>query len=260
MPINRPYIWISPVLFLLTTGIFLRSISYGFITFDDPLYVTDNPLVLSGLSLETIREAFITDRGGFWIPLTWLSLALDRSLFGMNSWGFHITNILLHAANTVLLFIVLRRMTGAVWPATFVAAGFAIHPLHVESVVWVTERKDVLYGLFWMLGLLAYKCYTQKPSLTRYVPLAGALACTNLANAFVAYWKYLGITVWLSELSVYYPYSGYLFPQWQPLTSFWPWSLCLLRPSCPSEPSPIFLWDGSGFWKLWSRLLSSQSN
>jgi len=145
--------------------------NYDFINLDDPLYVTRNPQVQAGLSRESVVWAFTTTHAAFIIPLTWLSFMLDFELYGLNPGGYHLTNLLLHIANALLLFFILKRMTGALWRSGFVAALFAIHPLHVESVAWVTERKDVLSTLFWMLTLWAYIGYVKRPGVKRYLLL-----------------------------------------------------------------------------------------
>ncbi|MCX5798154.1 MAG: tetratricopeptide repeat protein, partial [Proteobacteria bacterium] len=113
--------------------------------------------------------AFTTLHAGFWQPLTWLSLMLDYTLYGMNAGGYHWTNVLFHIANSILVFLVLKQMTGARWQSGVVAALFALHPLHVESVAWVTERKDVLSGFFWMLTMGMYAFYVQRPAISRYL-------------------------------------------------------------------------------------------
>jgi len=143
----------------------------GFIVYDDSQYVTKNVYVQSGLNADSIRQAFSSDLAkfsGHWHPLTWLSLMLDHSLFGLNPTGYHLVNLLFHVLNTILLFLVLRHMTRALWPSAFVAALFAIHPLHVESVAWVVERKDVLSTFFWMLTMGAYSYYVQQKTVQRY--------------------------------------------------------------------------------------------
>jgi tetratricopeptide (TPR) repeat protein len=128
----------------------------GFITYDDPAYVTANPHVQGGLSWAGLVWAFTTGHASNWHPLTWISHMLDFQLYGMNPAGHHLTSVVLHAANSILLFLLLQRMTGAMWPGAMVAALFALHPMRVESVAWVSERKDVLSGLFWILSIWAY--------------------------------------------------------------------------------------------------------
>jgi protein O-mannosyl-transferase len=152
---------ISAGLALLVVGVFLPSTRNESVNLDDALYVFSNPHVLGGIAWENIRWAFVTLDGGFWHPLTWLSLMLDCELFGVRADGLHLTSLLLHAANTVLLFLALARMTAAIWRSAIVAALFAIHPLHVETVAWISDRKDVLSSFFWMMTLLAYARYAE---------------------------------------------------------------------------------------------------
>jgi len=150
-------------LLLAVVAVFGQTIGFDFVNFDDNLYVYDNPNLAKGLSVEGVAWAFSATEANNWHPLTWLSLLLDYSLFGRNAWGYHLMNVLLHAANAILLFLVLRRMTGEFWPSLLAAAVFAVHPLRVESVAWVSERKDVLAGLFFMLTLWAYAGYARRP-------------------------------------------------------------------------------------------------
>jgi len=144
------------LLFLLVGGIFLPAVTHDFITYDDPAYVTENAHVIGGLTWANVRWAFHTTEASNWHPLTWLSHMADCQVFGLRPWGHHLTSVLLHAIDAVLLFAALRRMTGAPWRSLFVAALFGLHPLHVESVAWVSERKDVLSTAFWMLALWSY--------------------------------------------------------------------------------------------------------
>jgi len=160
---------ICVVLSVITIAVYWQVLHFDFINFDDPKYVTENLHVQQGLTSDSIRWAFTTKHVNNWHPLTWLSLMLDWHLFGPNAGAFHLVSLLLHVANTVLLFIVLSRCTGAVWCSAFVAATFALHPLHVESVAWIAERKDVLSTLFWMVTMLAYARYAERPLVARYV-------------------------------------------------------------------------------------------
>ena len=155
-------ILLGSLLFLLAFWVFLPALRNGFIDFDDPEYIYENAQVRIGLTWESVQWAFTTFAAGFWHPLTWLSILLDCTLYGLHPAGHHLTSLLLHAANTVLLFEVFRRMTGAAWRSVFVAALFAVHPLHVESVVWAAERKDVLSTLFWLLTMLMYVRHVQR--------------------------------------------------------------------------------------------------
>ena len=162
-------ILICLALILSTLSVFWQVRNFAFVNFDDNYYVYENPHVLNGLTWDGIIWAFTTPNIGNWLPLTWLSFMLDCQLFGANPGWMHLVNLLLHIANTLLLFAVLRKMTGALWSSAFVAAAFAIHPMHVESVAWIAERKDVLSTLFLLLTLAAYVSYVKRRSAVRYV-------------------------------------------------------------------------------------------
>ena len=154
---------------LVVGVVFGQTLGYEFVNYDDAVYVYENAQVSQGLSLRGIEWAFTYGNIGHWHPLTWLSHMLDCQFYGLNPGGHRLTNILLHTATTILLFLVLRRMTGFLWRSAFVAAVFAIHPLRVESVAWVAERKDVLSAFFFMLTLWAYVRYVRRPpSMIRY--------------------------------------------------------------------------------------------
>jgi Tfp pilus assembly protein PilF len=155
--------WLLAVLLALATiALYWPAMRSDFINYDDPDYVTANSHVQDGLTWAAVKWAFTnTEQGTQSAPLMWLSHELGCQLFGLNPWGHHLINLLLHAANTALVFLVFRRMTGATWRSLMLAALFGWHPLRVESVAWVTERKDVLSGLFWMLTLLAYAKYVE---------------------------------------------------------------------------------------------------
>jgi len=149
--------------------VFGQTVHYAFVNYDDDVYVSDNPVVQKGLTWEGFRWALTYGEVGHWHPLTWLSHMLDCQLFGLNPGDHHLVNVLIHTATVILLFLVLRRMTGFLWRSAFVAAVFAIHPLRVESVAWVAERKDVLSGLFFMLTMGAYVSYVRHSrSMIRY--------------------------------------------------------------------------------------------
>lgn len=156
-----------------------------FLSYDDQTYVTNNAFVRTGLSLHNMALAFSSVRAGNWHPVTWVSHMIDCELHGLNPWGHHLTNALLHTANCVLLFWVLQRMTRSAWPSALTAALFAVHPIHVESVAWVAERKDVLSTWFWMLSLWAYVRYTERPGVTRYLALVAAFALGLMAKPMV---------------------------------------------------------------------------
>jgi tetratricopeptide (TPR) repeat protein len=146
---------------LITLAVFAPSLTHDFLAFDDQVYVTENPHVQAGLTWPGVTWAFRSYTASNWHPVTWLSHMLDCQLYGLKPAGHHLTNVLLHTANTLLLFLLLSRMTGAIWRSACVAALFAWHPLHVESVAWIAERKDVLSAFFFMLTLLAYTRYTK---------------------------------------------------------------------------------------------------
>jgi len=148
--------------------VFGRTLGHDFVNYDDHEYVTENVHVARGLDGDCFQWAFTSRQCSNWHPITWLSHALDCQLFGLSPWGHHLTNVLLHAATSVLLFMVLRRMTGDFWPSALVAAVFAIHPLRVESVAWIAERKDVLSGLFFVLTLGTYERYVRRRSPAWY--------------------------------------------------------------------------------------------
>jgi tetratricopeptide (TPR) repeat protein len=171
--------WISFGLLVAVLAIYGQVRSHAFVSFDDPIYVTENPQVRSGLTWSGLVWAFTTFHDSNWFPLTWLSHMLDCQLFGLDSGWHHLTNVGLHALSTLVLFVVLRRMTGARWRSGMVALLLAVHPLHVESVAWVAERKDVLSTLFWMLTLWAYTNYAARPGRVRYV-LTLFLFCLGL--------------------------------------------------------------------------------
>jgi len=180
----------------------------GFVNYDDGSYVTENPYVKAGLTSDSIRWAFTTTRASNWHPLTWLSHMLDCQLFGTNPGWHHLTNLLFHIANTLLLFAVLKRMTGALWCSAFVAGAFALHPLHVESVAWIAERKDVLSGFFWMLTMWIYVRYTERPGISRYLLILLSFALGLMAKPMLVtlpfvlllldYWP-LGRLQWISK-------------------------------------------------------------
>jgi tetratricopeptide (TPR) repeat protein len=184
-PFSRRYrteILVVLLLMAATVTAFGRVCGCDFTSLDDEEYVTKNPLVLGGLAPANLAWAFTTTYAANWHPLTWLSLQLDQEVYGLAPWGYHLTNLLLHTANVVLLFLALRRLTGAVWRSAVVAAFFGVHPLHVESVAWVAERKDVLSSFFWMLTLWTYAWYVEHPRLPRYLLLMLVFALGLIAK------------------------------------------------------------------------------
>jgi protein O-mannosyl-transferase len=164
---GRDGLLIGVLLAAVTLAVYLPVLQAQFITFDDTLYVTDNPQVQSGLTWNAVRWAFTQSHAANWHPATWLSHMVDCQLYRLKPLGHHLTSLLLHTANTLLLFGLLRRLTGALWRSAFVAALFALHPLHVESVAWVAERKDVLSTCFFLLTLGAYASYARKSEARR---------------------------------------------------------------------------------------------
>jgi tetratricopeptide (TPR) repeat protein len=155
-------------LMVATFCIYSQVQDHEFINYDDGLYITNNLNVQAGLTSESISWAFTTFHTGQWYPVTWFSHMLDYQLYGLHAKGHHLTSLFLHITSALILFIVLFRMTGAIWQSAFVAAMFAFHPLNVESVAWIAERKNVLSTLFWLLTMWAYIYYAEKPTLKRY--------------------------------------------------------------------------------------------
>ena len=170
------------ILFLVSTAIYFRAAFFPFALIDDGDYVTNNYHITSGLSLNSIKWAFTTFHAGNWHPLTWLSLMMDSQLFGVNPMGFHLVNVVLHAVNASLLFILFTLMTGTLWRSAFVAACFALHPLHVESVAWIAERKDVLSVLFFLITLIFYTVYVKQSKRSMYVYSLVAFALGLMAK------------------------------------------------------------------------------
>ena len=173
---------VCALLALVTVGLYWPVSRYGLISLDDPEYITWNPQIRDGFTVPAINWAFTTGYTGNWHPLTWLSYMLDYQLHGGSPGGMHLTNLLLHVTNALLLFLLFRRMTGAVWRSAFVAAVFALHPLHVESVAWVAERKDVLSTFFGLLAIWAYVCHTGKSQVQSPKPKVAGGPATQHAT------------------------------------------------------------------------------
>lgn len=159
---------ICAVLLALTLLAYWPALDSGFVTLDDDYYILDNPQVRAGLTVDGLKWAFTTFEQGNWHPLTWLLHMLDVQLYGVNPAGHHLTSVLLHMANVLLLFFVVWKLTDRMWPSSIVAGLFAVHPLHVESVAWVSEHKDVLSTFFWLLTVLAYLSYVRRGGVGRY--------------------------------------------------------------------------------------------
>ena len=184
-PELRWKILIGLSLAVLTMMIFMQVSGFEFVRYDDDAYITENPVVGNGLSPEGIRWAFTSFEKGNWHPLTWLSHMLDVQWFGLDAGRHHQVSLLFHILNTLILFAVLQSMTGALWKSGFVAALFALHPLHVESVAWVAERKDVLSTFFFLLTLLAYARYARRPGWWNYSFVAVLFALGLLSKPMV---------------------------------------------------------------------------
>jgi len=157
----------------------------GFVNYDDDVYVTENRNVNRGITAESVFWAFTNPHRSMWHPLTSLSHMLDCQLFGLVPFWHHLTSLLFHIAGTLLLFWILKRMTGAVWLSAFVAAVFALHPLNVESVAWVAERKSVLSSFFWMLTIAAYLRYAERPGIDRYLLVVLVFCLALMAKPMV---------------------------------------------------------------------------
>jgi tetratricopeptide (TPR) repeat protein len=168
---------ICAALITITWAVFGQTVGHEFVNFDDPNYVSENPQIHAGLNWQSIVWAFTHVHSHNWHPLTTMSHMLDWQLFGAKPGAHHFVNVLLHTIGAILVFLLLEQMTSRIWPSAFVAAIFAIHPLHVESVAWISERKDVLSGVFFMLTLLAYFRYTRKPGVGRYLTMSFLFAC-----------------------------------------------------------------------------------
>ncbi len=159
------------ILVMVTLAVYWRVQNYDFINFDDNVNITENIHLKAGMTIDNIIWSFTeaTQITNYWVPLTWLSFILDFELYGMNPGGYHVTNVLFHIASVLLLFVVLRKMTGSLWRSGFVAVLFALHPTHVESVAWISERKDVLSAFFWILTMWSYVWYVNRPRSSRYL-------------------------------------------------------------------------------------------
>jgi tetratricopeptide (TPR) repeat protein len=181
-PSRRQGLWISLVLAAGVLAIYGQTLGFDFVVFDDDKYVTGNPVVQKGLSREGLGWAFTNTATSAWHPLTWYSHMLDAQLFGLQAGGHHATGVLLHALAAVLLFFALRALTGATWPSAGAAALFAWHPLRVESVAWISERKDVLSGVFAMLTLWCYARYARSGSRAAWLGTFGSLGLGLLAK------------------------------------------------------------------------------
>jgi len=177
--------YICLALLAATLAVYSRAVHFDFTNFDDPEYVTENSHVRYGFTGPGVTWAFTHYYAANWSPLTWLSHMADCEIFGLRSGWHHLTNVLLHAAAALLLFAALKRLTGARWPSAFAAFVFALHPLHVESVAWIAERKDVLCAVFWFLTLWCYAGYVQRPGRVRYLLVLVSFCLGLLAKPMI---------------------------------------------------------------------------
>lgn len=175
-------VWTALGIALIAFLLFVPSLPYDFLYLDDDKYTFNHPYVSAGLSVERVVRAFTEIYEGYWLPLTWTSFMLDASLWGLNPLGFRLTNLLLHALNAALVFLAFTRLTGQRGPSAVLALFFAVHPLRVESVVWIAERKDVLSGAFWFAALWAYAHYAHAPRPARMAAVTGLMALGILAK------------------------------------------------------------------------------
>jgi protein O-mannosyl-transferase len=182
---------VGAALVLAVLAVYAPVSGFDYVRFDDYGYVVNNPMVARGLSLEGIGWALTSSHASNWHPLTWISLMLDVSLFGVRPGPSHVVNIVLHAANALLLLLVLERLTGAFWRSAAVAGLFALHPLHVESVAWVSERKDVLAALLGLLTIGAYAAWAREPGPRRYAIALGLFALGLTAKPMLVTWPFV---------------------------------------------------------------------
>jgi Tfp pilus assembly protein PilF len=203
---------------MVTLAVYWQVNKFDFVNIDDPTYIIENQHIQSGFTLEEFIWVFSIRSAEFWHPLTWLSFMLDYQLYGLNAGGYHLTNLILHIMSVLLLFWLFNRMTGALWPSAFVAAFFALHPLHVESVAWITERKDVLSAFFWMLTLCLYVYYTEKPLIKRYLLVLFSFICAIMSKS---------MAVTLPAVII--------------LLDYWPLSRC--RSGIESKKDNLFSWQ-----------------
>ena len=222
---GRLDLYICALLAVSTAAVYARAAGFSFVGYDDPIYVTSNPVVLRGLTADGVTWAFSTYHAANWHPASWLSHMLDVDLWGMWAGGHHLTSVTLHVANTLLLFALLRTFSRERWRSAVVAALFALHPLHVESVVWVSERKDVLSSSFALVSLFAYGLWTSRGGAQRYAIALLAFALSLLAKAT---WITLPILLLLFDL----------------------WPLARLRISAGARPDPRLLTEKLPFAAL----------
>src|SRR5215813_1844900 len=192
---ERPDLLIVLGLAVVIFGLYAQVMGHQFITLDDDSYIKENPVVNHGVTLAGLAWAFTTFHQANWHPLTWIAHMIDSQLFGMIAGGHLLVNALIHAANTLLVFWLLLRTTHARWSSALVAALFALHPLHVESVAWAAERKDTLSTFFGLLSLIAYVRYAEAPSIRRYAWVAITLALGLMARSMLVTWPFVMLLV-----------------------------------------------------------------
>jgi len=235
IPNNRRLLLVCAALVLITFAAFYPVFECGFVTYDDPAYVYSNPPVRDGLSWAGIQWAFTAMHASNWHPLTWLSHALDCQLFGLNPAGHHATNLLLHTLNALLVFATLRKLTDTFWRSAFVAALFAIHPMHVESVAWVSERKDVLSVFFGLLAILAYAKYSSPtPRSALHAPHS---APSSILHPLSSKWYWLALLCF--ALSLLSKPMLVTLPCLLLLLDFWP--LQRIQPTTINLQRPVLL-------------------
>src|SRR5215510_7579438 len=188
---DRVDLFIAAGMAVATLAVYGQVASHQFIGFDDQMYIETNPMVTAGLTWKGIVWALTTFYDSNWHPLAWIAHMVDVQMFGLDAGKHLLVNALIHAANSVLLFVFLKRVTGARWPSAVIAALFALHPLHVESVAWAIERKDTLSTFFGLLSLIAYVRYTEAPSIRRYAWVAITLALGLLAKPMLVTWPFV---------------------------------------------------------------------
>ncbi len=191
-PLKRDW-WIYAALFLAIVAAYAQVHDFQFVNYDDNDYVTENLHVRDGLTASGAAWAFESTQYANWFPLTWLSHMLDVELYGLDSGRHHLTSVAIHAISTLLLFALLRKITGDRWPSAFVAFIFGLHPLHVESVAWIAERKDVLCGLFYILALWAYVLYVERPGALRYAITIVLFACGIMAKPMIVTFPFVAL-------------------------------------------------------------------
>jgi tetratricopeptide (TPR) repeat protein len=216
-PNHRRDLLIGLLLVAAVLALYAQTRGHDFLTYDDDRYVVGNPMVNRGLTWEGVRWAFTRSHASNWHPLTWLSHMLDCTVFGLEPGPHHLVNVFLHALNALLLYAALRFLTGATWPSALVAALFALHPLRVQSVAWVAERKDLLAGLFWMLGLLAWGWYAKRPGVRRYLVVAATLALGLMVKPMLVTLPFVFLLLDLWPLKRWRsPEGGKRRPGWPP--------------------------------------------